>query len=33
MFDQFKIDFNEEKINSDQSVVEALKYLSYLSKT
>lgn len=33
MHDQFKIDFNEEKINSDQSVVEALKYLSYLSKT
>lgn len=33
MFDQFKIDFNEEKINSDESVVEALKYLSYLSKT
>jgi hypothetical protein len=33
MFDQFKIDFNEEKINSDESVVEALKYLAYLSKT
>lgn len=33
MFDQFKIDFNEEKINSDESVVKALKYLSYLSKT
>lgn len=33
MHDQFKIDFNEEKINSDQSVVEALKYLSYLSRT
>lgn len=33
MFDQFKIDFNEEKINSDESVVEALKYLTYLFKT
>lgn len=33
MHDQFKIDFNEEKINSDESEVEALKYLSYLSKT
>lgn len=33
MHDQFKIDFNEEKINSDESVVEALKYLAYLSKT
>lgn len=33
MHDQFKIDFNEEKINSDESVVEALKYLTYLFKT
>lgn len=33
MFDQFKIDFNEEKVNSDKSVVDALKYLAYLSKT
>lgn len=33
MFDQFKIDFNEEKVNSDKSVIEALKYLTYLSKT
>lgn len=33
MYDQFKIDFNEEKINSDESVVEALKYLTYLFKT
>ena len=32
MHDQFKIDFNEEKINSDESVVDALKYLAYLSK-
>lgn len=31
MHDQFKIDFNEEKINSDESVVKALKYISYLS--
>jgi hypothetical protein len=33
MHDQFKIDFNEEKVNSDKSVVEALKYLAYLAKT
>ena len=33
MHDQFKIDFNEETINSDESVVEALKYLTYLFKT
>ena len=33
MYDQFKIDFNEEKVNSDKSVAEVLKYLSYLSKT
>lgn len=33
MHDQFKIDFNEGKINPDESVVEALKYLTYLFKT
>ena len=33
MHDQFKIEFNDEKVNSDESVIQALKYLSYLSKT